>query len=292
MKQLQVQRANSACLAGTSIDNHSIPVSVADYFAEVTGKPVDSRGTSGHSMEDNCATANSDNQSFPSGDNGCVAAGDTGVAGGGSNLSATRKKRSNCDATAPSAGAAAVVEKTVGAQKVLVCGLSPRLFGTLICLLGVLWLSPDTLLVRIVQEGGANIWAVAFWRMVFFFGFALLAQLAVRGPRLDRAFRQSGWVGIMAGLMWGIGTNCFTVSLSYTKVANTLVIFASNPLWTALFSWLFLKERIPRHTAIAIVFGFGGIAVVLGGVISKPEVSIPLLGSPFASRRLNRYNAG
>lgn len=152
----------------------------------------------------------------------------------------------------------------------LVCGVSPRLFGTIICILGVLWLSPDTLLIRLTGESGANIWVIAFWRMIFFSGFVLVAQVFRRGFRLDKALSRAGRVGVAAGVMWGIGTNCFTISLNYTKVANTLVIFASNPLWTALFSWLFLRERIPRHTAIAIVLGFGGIAVVLGGVISAP----------------------
>jgi len=134
------------------------------------------------------------------------------------------------------------------------CGVSARAFGTAISLLGVLWLSPDTLLVRLVSEGGATIWAIHFWRMLYFFSFTLVAYAVTRrGTRLDNAFQAAGRVGILAGVMWGGSSTCFTASLSQTKVANALVILSSTPLWTALLSWVVLKERIPLHTGLAIV---------------------------------------
>jgi len=155
----------------------------------------------------------------------------------------------------------------------LPCGLSARLWGTIISLLGALSLSPDALLLRIVRESGASIWTIHFWRMTFFSAFVTLAFVMVRmsgGTRLDAAFRRAGRVGLLCGALWGIGSTCFTAALSLADVANVLVITASSPLWAALLSWLLLKERIPLYTGVAILIGFGGIAVVLGGEISAP----------------------
>ncbi|GLQ06051.1 DMT family transporter [Sneathiella chinensis] len=137
--------------------------------------------------------------------------------------------------------------------------LSPHLYGTLVTAFGVLVLTPDALLVRLID---ADTWTLLFWRGLLFatgiLGFyGLRYRLAVFG-----ILRAMGWRGLQASLFFACSTICFVTALTNTTVANTLVIIATAPLFSAIISWLFLKERISRNTWIAILVSCGGIAII------------------------------
>lgn len=72
--------------------------------------------------------------------------------------------------------------------------------------------------------------------------------------------KAKGW---LAASFLALSTSCFVFSLQETHVANTLVIIATSPLLAALMSWLFLKERVPTVTWVAILVAMLGVGMSL-----------------------------
>jgi drug/metabolite transporter (DMT)-like permease len=127
---------------------------------------------------------------------------------------------------------------------------------------GVLIISVDALLVRLAATGS---WNVVFWR-----GFLIFFSLSVvlgtrRGSGWVRELAGSGWVGALCALLFGLGGTLFVSSVMYTRVANTVVIISSAPLFAALFTRVFLKESVPLRTWAAIGAGVTGVVLVFSG---------------------------
>ncbi|MDW3203905.1 MAG: DMT family transporter [Alphaproteobacteria bacterium] len=128
-------------------------------------------------------------------------------------------------------------------------------------LLGVLLITPDALIVRLID---ADAWTMVFWRGVLvpttFLGFLTLRY----GPSMIRdSLKVGGLAGIGVACCYTGTTFGFMGALHHTSTANTLVILAASPFFAALLSRLILKERTPPQTWAAIVVGFIGISIVM-----------------------------
>ncbi len=127
---------------------------------------------------------------------------------------------------------------------------------------GVLVLSPDALLIRLLGDAP---WDILFWRGL---GFALvvLAVVAVRhGRRLPAACLAVGPPGLVIGPLFALGTVFFLLSITHTSVANTLVIIATAPLFAALVSFVLMGEMLALSTALAIATGLLGVVITVWG---------------------------
>ncbi|MBL4667061.1 MAG: DMT family transporter [Sneathiella sp.] len=148
--------------------------------------------------------------------------------------------------------------------------LSQHLYGTLITALGVLILTPDGLLVRLIS---ADAWTLLFWRGLFF-GSAVLGFYILRfGSGAFDRFRNIGVMGIQATLLFTLSSVFFVQALHHTSVANTLVLIATAPFFSALLSRVFLKEKIGKSTVIAILISCGGIAFIFKGSLSSDHLN-------------------
>jgi drug/metabolite transporter (DMT)-like permease len=135
-------------------------------------------------------------------------------------------------------------------------GLPDHAKGLVITLAGVVILSPDALLIRLVTTDN---WTIIFFRGALTAG-VLAGFLALRFRRdLAGVLGSVDRLAMLSGLCYGFGNICFVQSINRTLVANTLVILAATPLIAAVFSHLFLGERQRRAT-------WGAIAVVLAGI--------------------------
>ena len=150
--------------------------------------------------------------------------------------------------------------------------MSPRQKGVLITALGVLFLTPDSLLVRLIS---ADAWTLLFWRGLLMC-LGVFTFLTWRGEPFEK-FRRLGPWGIAAGAFLGSSTICFVSSLQYTAVANTLVIIAASPLLAGLFSLLFLGESVERRVWLAILLGMAGVGVTMSGALGLGSVKGDLL---------------
>lgn len=137
-----------------------------------------------------------------------------------------------------------------------------RTRGLLITLAGVLLLTPDALLIRLV---GAGSWTLLFWRGIGFFtvvgGFCLWRH---RG-RLRAAAAAAGAGGVAVALLFTLSSGAFLWSIGHTHAANTLVIVAVSPLFAAFWSFVLLGERPRRDTLLAIAAALAGVAVTVSG---------------------------
>jgi drug/metabolite transporter (DMT)-like permease len=145
----------------------------------------------------------------------------------------------------------------------MLAGASDHARGVLIAATGVFVLSFDALLIRLADAPIAD---VVFWR-----GWLIAASMSALwwgvGRRPGYRGRQLVLIGLLSATLYGIAAALFVVSVSLTRVANTVVILASSPLFAALWSWFFLGERIRWQTAIAITAAMLGVLVVFGGSV-------------------------
>ena len=112
--------------------------------------------------------------------------------------------------------------------------------GILLAFVGVMIMTPDTLLIRMVY---LDIWSLLFYRsllpaLALFLGYLVLFQ-----RRTFNDFYNMGVPGIMNALCV-LGANItFIFALANTNVANVLIMISLVPLTAALFSSVFLKEK-------------------------------------------------
>ncbi len=132
--------------------------------------------------------------------------------------------------------------------------------GVVLTMLGVLLLTPDTLLLRLI---GMDVFTTAFWRGIFqSIGVFILVVAFYRGRTIE-AFRAIGFAGFLVAFFFAATTLTFVGAVKNTSVANALVLLASTPFHAAVFSRIFLGESIPRRTWIAIFVGMFGVAIIV-----------------------------
>jgi drug/metabolite transporter (DMT)-like permease len=118
------------------------------------------------------------------------------------------------------------------------------------------------------------VWTSVFWRAyfatVFLIGFMILHE----GPeKTVENFRSMGWPGLLVAVCFAGASTTFVIALSYTTVANILLMQAGVPLLAALMAFLVFGERVNRSTWLAI-------AAVLAGVVIMVSETLTGLQSP------------
>jgi drug/metabolite transporter (DMT)-like permease len=131
--------------------------------------------------------------------------------------------------------------------------------GLILTVSGTVLVSFEALFLRLVN---ADIWSVIWWRGLLL-GITMLAMLLATGGSLQ--IRRLGVAGSAAILAFAAAVFFFVTAINTTTVANTLVIASAAPLFAALQSWLFLRERTAPATWAAIVVLFAGIAIIFSG---------------------------
>ncbi len=141
-------------------------------------------------------------------------------------------------------------------------GLPDHVKGLLVTGAGVLLISPDTLLVRLIA---IDQWSMIFWRGALI-ALSLGAFMVLRhGRDMPAQFRAAAPTGLWVTLFLTASSILFIVALAHTSVANTLIIISAAPLFAALFSRVFLAEAVAPRTWVAILGTICGIAVIVSG---------------------------
>ena len=138
--------------------------------------------------------------------------------------------------------------------------ISDHLKGILITTLGVIILSPDAILIRLLYTDTIT---VLFWRGVALgIGIIILMSLVYRRDVLQQ-FIKIGKPGILIAIIFALSTLCFTTAIQNTSIANTLIIFGTSPMFAAFISWFFLKEKIKFRTWVAMFVIFASIFLIV-----------------------------
>jgi drug/metabolite transporter (DMT)-like permease len=169
--------------------------------------------------------------------------------------------------------------------------LSDQTRGSIYCIAAVLILTPDSLCVRILQEHGLPNFAVIFYRYVLYTSVMIVVHVAKEGKNSVKEFLSIGWMGALCGLVWGVSCLSITYAFQITAVANVLVINSANPIFSALFSRLILKEIIPWRTFIASIVAIIAILIIFSGQLGQQHSgsSLGLFLSLIASSTMGLY---
>jgi drug/metabolite transporter (DMT)-like permease len=174
--------------------------------------------------------------------------------------------------------------------------LSTQAQGLLITTAGVLAISPDTLLVRLLN---LEKWSLLFYRGIILAVCLSLLTLLLNGKKTPEQFRKIGLPGLLIALLFTGSTICFVSSLYYTSVANTLIIVSASSMFAALYSRFLLQEQIPLRTLITMVVVIGSISYIvsdsLGGGSLKGDLlavfsSMFIAGAFTVTRRTRACN--
>lgn len=132
--------------------------------------------------------------------------------------------------------------------------------GFSLTLIGVLLLTPDALMFRLVNT---DYWTITSLRGCLMPVGLFLILAAYYRRRVFTVLLGVGAAGIVVALLTLCTSMAFSAALTYTTVTKTLVVLACTPMFTALFSWFFLKENLALPAWAAIFGCLLGIAIVV-----------------------------
>lgn len=140
--------------------------------------------------------------------------------------------------------------------------MSDRAKGLLFSATGVLVITPDGLLTRLVET---DPWTLIFWRgLLSGLGICLILLFLHRGIAWQK-IRTVGVGGLLVALTMSLGSITFVYSLTHTTVANSLFIVSTSPIFAALIGWIFLKEALSPRTWLVIAVVLSGIGIIAVG---------------------------
>ncbi len=131
--------------------------------------------------------------------------------------------------------------------------LSDQKKGSLLAFVAVMFITPDSLLIRL---SNIETWGMLFYRGAIPFFIVLIGLLLFYRQNFINAFLKVGTVGIFYAISFSICNITFIVSIQNTNVANTLIMIALAPMLSAILGAIFLKEMPGKGTWIAIFITF------------------------------------
>jgi len=137
--------------------------------------------------------------------------------------------------------------------------LSDKQKGTGLALLGILFITPDSLLVRLIS---LNSWELIFFRGFLPFIFLFIMLLIYYKRKFFEVCLLIGFAGVINAILLLFGNITFIMSLENTNVANTLVIISLGPFISAILSSIFLKEHPNTRTWVVIFLCFSFILFI------------------------------
>ncbi|MBW7469894.1 DMT family transporter [Marinobacter sp. M216] len=137
-----------------------------------------------------------------------------------------------------------------------------RIKGLSIAAIGVMFITPDALLVKITSVEPV---VFLFWRGILLaFSFLVINSVRYRSG-LAAEMRKCGWKGLFCAAAFAMSTLGFVVGMKNTAAGNVLVILNTAPVIAALIAWLVWKETLPLRTwAIIIVCVTGATIMAIG----------------------------
>ncbi|WP_111561155.1 DMT family transporter [Rhizobium sp.] len=139
--------------------------------------------------------------------------------------------------------------------------LSDHRKGLLLTAIGGLALSMDIPLVRLAH---GDMWSIVGMRSITTVAVTLLILCTIRWMKGSWPAMVPGRAGLLAGFLYGLSTITFLLAVFHTTTANVVFIVAFNPMFGALLSWLFLKERPSVSTLVTMAVMIVGVGMIVG----------------------------
>ena len=112
--------------------------------------------------------------------------------------------------------------------------------GTLLAFIGVMIVTPDSLIIRLVS---IDTWNLLFYRSLFPGIALLIGYFVFFSSRAVPDFMSIGKPGLLNAVLI-MGSNItFILALANTDVANALIMISLVPIIASIFSFIFLNEK-------------------------------------------------
>ncbi len=112
--------------------------------------------------------------------------------------------------------------------------------GTLLAFIGVMIVTPDSLIIRLVS---IDTWNLLFYRSLFPGTALLIGYFVFFSARAAQDFMSIGKPGLLNAVLI-MGSNItFILALANTDVANALIMISLVPIIASIFSFIFLHEK-------------------------------------------------
>ena len=147
--------------------------------------------------------------------------------------------------------------------------------GSLLAFVAVMFITPDSLFIRL---SSIDTWGLVFYRGVIPFFLVFVGMLLIYKLNFFKILMESGYHGLIYIGTFSITNITFVVSIQNTNVANTLVMIATAPMLSAIFSAFFLKETPDKKTWISIIITFLAIIFIFSDSLKLGNFYGDLLG--------------
>lgn len=139
--------------------------------------------------------------------------------------------------------------------------ISNHLKGLLLASLGIVIISPDSLLIRFVD---IDLWTLMFLRGLFIALSLMTINLLIRKPGSMVAQIKDldvyAWIIV---ILMAICSFSFVAAIQNTSVAHALIIVGAAPIFSAVLGFLIMKERVSWNTLLTICIVFVGLIFVV-----------------------------
>ncbi len=153
--------------------------------------------------------------------------------------------------------------------------ISEKNKGILLALIGVLFITPDSLFIRLV---GIDSWQLVFYRGLIPFVCLFILLLFLYKKDFVTKFLIIGYAGILNAVLAAFGNITFVMSLANTNVANTLIMISLAPFTAALLGSIFLKENPNNRTWITMILCFLFVIFIFYDSYESKQIYGDLLG--------------
>ena len=153
--------------------------------------------------------------------------------------------------------------------------LSDQQKGSLLAFIAVMFITPDSLLIRLCN---VDTWSLVFYRGAIQFFSVFIVMLLIYKLNFFKILFSSGYHGLIYIITFSITNITFVVSIQNTNVANTLVMVALAPMLSAILGAIFLKEIPGKKTWIAIGVTFMAAVYIFYDSLQIGNIYGDLLG--------------
>lgn len=135
----------------------------------------------------------------------------------------------------------------------------PRFNPTIILLVGVLAVSSGAIFVRLAESPPL---VTAAWRLTLATLILLPYALWKTRDEIGRLSRRDLAIGALAGFFLALHFATWISSLSFTSVANSVVLVNTAPVWVALMTPWLTRDRVSRRAWLGIAASVVGAAII------------------------------
>lgn len=113
---------------------------------------------------------------------------------------------------------------------------------------------------------------LGFWRLAFAAGLLLFYQKFIKKSSFSISSDSLKWT-IASGFFLFLHLWTYKFAAKHTLISMTMILFATNPIWTAILNTYVFKQKINRRMTISFSIAFFAIFLLTGNPLSSHNIN-------------------